>query len=126
MRTLQIVESAYRATLEEQDDPVLWITRAMREAGASFEVLLCGNAVNYAVVPQGSPRLQIGTWRQAWPPCPPADVAALIASGVPVHAVAEDVAARGLSAAALVADVSLIARASLPALFAGFGRIWRW
>jgi len=34
MHMLQIVESAYRATLEEQDDLVLWMTHAMRSAGA--------------------------------------------------------------------------------------------
>ena len=36
MKTLQIIRTAYRATIEEQDDTVVWITRAMRGAGAEL------------------------------------------------------------------------------------------
>ena len=45
-RTLQIVTSAYRCNVEEQDDPVLWIAQVMKGAGADLDVLLEGNAVN--------------------------------------------------------------------------------
>lgn len=126
METLQIVETAYRATLEEQDDPVLWITAAMRNAGAELAVLLCGNAVNYAVSSPEPVALELGDWRQSQPPNPPADLAALAAKGVEIYAVSEDLGERGIEVASLVPVVGLVGRAQLPALFAKFGRIWRW
>lgn len=126
MRVLNIVETAYRATLEEQDDTVLWITRAMRGAGAEIDVLLQGNAVNYAVRAQHVAPLGFGGHLQKRAPGLADEVAALIAGHAAVYAVVEDIADRGLASDELVGGVKQIRKAELPQLFDRFDGVWQW
>src|SRR5712692_446877 len=79
MKTLSIIESAYRATIEEQDDTIVWLHGAMKGAGADLAVLLRGNAVGYLVDKQDAAGLAFGDWRQTQPPTLAKDLAALAA-----------------------------------------------
>lgn len=126
MKTLQVVETAYRATVEEQDDTIVWLTHAMAGAGGQFGVLLTGNAVCYAAPGQRAPALAIGEWQQSHSPGLSADLAALIPKGVSLYAVEEDLEERGLRDAKLIAPLTVIARDELARLFEEYPRIWKW
>jgi hypothetical protein len=126
MRVLQMISSAYRATIEEQDDTILWLTQAMKAAGAEIDVVLSGHAVNYAVAGQEASGLAFGGWKQSQPPRIDDDLARMIGKGVAVLAVAEDLADHGLNDAKMVGGVRRIPRHELPRLMDGYDRVWRW
>ncbi len=125
-KVLSIVESAYRATLEEQDDTVVWLTHALKGAGADLDVLLRGNAVNYAVKGQDASGLVFGEKRQTQPPHLDADLARLVDEGVRVLLVEEDLRERGLEPSDLIAGPTSVSRAHLPQLLAGYDQVWHW
>jgi sulfur relay (sulfurtransferase) DsrF/TusC family protein len=126
MKVLQIIQTAYRATTEEQDDTVVWITHAMRGAGAELAILLCGSAVSYVAADQDASGLQLGTWRQTQPPRIAADLAALAGKAVAVYCLKEDLEERGLREAALPPGMNVVARAQVARLFGEFDQVWRW
>jgi sulfur transfer complex TusBCD TusB component (DsrH family) len=124
-KTLHIVDAAYRANIEEQDDPSLWFAAALQGAGANLAVLLQGNAVNYAVRGQSASGLVFGAKHQSQPPDPAADLARLIGKGVEVYVVADDVAERGLEGTELIEGIRPVARSRVPSLVVEHKRIWR-
>jgi sulfur relay (sulfurtransferase) DsrF/TusC family protein len=126
-KTLNIVESAYRAVMEEQDDTVLWLLAAMQAAGAQHSVLLRGNAVNYAVAGQGAPGLTVGQWKQTQAPRMDQDVIDLMENRkIPVYLIEEDLADRGIDRGELVRGVRLIGRKALPKLVAEYEVVYHW
>ncbi len=125
-KALSIIESAYRATLEEQDDTVVWITHALKGAGASIDVLLRGNAVNYAVKGQDASGLAFGERRQTQPPKIDEDVAKLTTKGVKVFIVEDDLAERGVERSELIAGIEAVRRDAVPKLLAGYDQVWHW
>ena len=126
MKVLQIIETAYRATIEEQDDTVVWITHAMKGAGGDLDVLLRGNAVNYALRGQDASGLAFGEWQQTQPPRLADDIAGLIGKGVDVYYVQDDAVARGISESALVEHLKPIPRNGLAGLLGAYDQVWHW
>ncbi len=126
MKALNIVETAYRATLEEQDDTIVWLTHAMKGAGADLSVLLRGNAVNYGVTGQEVAPLSFGARTQTNAPDIAGQVAGLIGKGVDVFIVQEDLADRGLSAGELIDGLTPVSRSDLPGLLDNYDHVWHW
>lgn len=126
MRVLHVIESAYRGTLEEQDDTIVWLAHCLRNAGAELSVLLKDNAVNYVVSGEDSSGLRFGHWTQTRPPYIAAQLTALLGKQVPVHVVEEHLAVRGLAEAPRIAGVQSISRAALPRLFDAHDYVWHW
>ena len=126
-KALNIVETAYRAVMEEQDDTVLWLIAAMQGAVGKHTVVLRGNAVNYVIAGQGAPGLTVGEWKQTQAPRMDRDVVDLIENRrIPVYVVEEDLAERGIASGELISGIKLISNKALPGLFAEYEVISHW
>ena len=125
-KILSIIETAYRATLEEQDDTVVWLMHQLCAAGMGVTVVLRGNAVCYASREQDASGLVFGDRRQTNPPRLERDVAALATSGVDVLVIDEDLVARGLEAADLIDGVRLVPREAMVKLAGAHEHVWHW
>ena len=125
MRILNIIESAYRATLEEQDDTILWLSRSLRKNGADLSVLLRGSAVNYAV-PQECPPLAIGDSGVRHPARPSEDLARLAADGVAVYVLEDDFEERGLPRESGNGHLRFVRSGDIAELLDQHDQVWHW
>jgi intracellular sulfur oxidation DsrE/DsrF family protein len=126
MKVLNVIETAYRATVEEQDDTSIWLTHVMKGAGADLTVLLRSNAVNYAVKAQNAAGLSFGAKKQTNPPDIAGDLVKLMGTGVKVYAVQDDLAERGLERNELVDGIEYVPRSGIAKLVASFDQVWHW
>jgi len=126
VKALNVIESAYRGTLEEQDDTIVWLTHALKGAGAEIDVLLRGNAVNYIVAGQKVTGLSFGTRTQKHAPDIVGDIKGLIGKGVAVYYIAEDASERGLADGDMIPGVNSVGRLALALLYDGYNQVWNW
>jgi intracellular sulfur oxidation DsrE/DsrF family protein len=126
MKTLNIISNGYRATLEEQDDTVVWLTHALKGAGAEVDVLLRGAAANYVIEGQAAAPLSFGARKQRHAPDVLGQVASLISKGVGVFVVAEDLHRRGLANVARLGGAQLVPESGVAELIGRYDRVWHW
>jgi hypothetical protein len=125
-RILNVVNSAYRATLEEQDDTIVWLTHAMKGGNAHVALLLQGNAIGYAGRNQDASGLRFGKRCQTQPPRLAEDLTKLVEKGVHVFYVSDDAAERGIESRELIDGIEALDRSKLPRLFADYDQIFHW
>jgi hypothetical protein len=125
-KVLSIIDTAYRATLEEQDDTVVWFTHMLCQSGADITLLLTGNAVNYAVSGQKPPALTFGPAAIDFPPRLDRDLQQAAAAGVKLVLVRDDADVRGIPATTLMPEVEQISREQLADFLNGFDVVWHW
>ena len=126
MKALQILQSAYRCTVEEQDDPALWFVQVLKTAQGDVDIVLKNNAVNYAVVNQDASGLSFGNWKQSQPSQLNQDLQQAIAQGITIYAIAEDIAVRGISDEKLLPGIKKISRLEMSNLFNNYDQVWTW
>ena len=125
-RILSIVGTAYRGTVEEQDDTVLWFTHMLKTGGLDMTVLLRSSAVNYAVRGQDASGLRFGEQPVEHPPALDGDLAALMDHGVPVLFIEDDARALGIANDRLIDGVEGVPMRDVAGLCHGFDQVWHW
>jgi predicted peroxiredoxin len=125
-KVCSIIDTAYRATLEEQDDTAVWFNHILRQSGADITLLLTGNAVNYAVRGQQPPALRFGTASIDFPPRLDEDLRQAGQAGVKLVLLRDDAVLRGIPNDALLPEVEQISREQLADFLDGFDLVWHW
>ncbi|WP_107668701.1 DsrE family protein [Cyanothece sp. BG0011] len=126
MKVLQVIQSAYRCTIEEQDDPVVWFIQVLETIGGDVDIVLRANAVNYAVKGQVVEGLSFGEWKQSFPAKLDDDLQQCLDKGIKVYAISEDISKRGIPEGKLLAGIEKISFKELPKLFENYDQVWHW
>ncbi|MFT5049971.1 MAG: putative peroxiredoxin [Chlamydiales bacterium] len=125
-KVLSVIDTAYRACQEEQDDAGLWFSAAVNNAGVDMTILLTGNAVNYAVQGHATSPLSVGGGVVAHPFDPGQDIERLTGKGISFFLIREDAEERGIDSDELINAVEAIPRSQLAKLVDSHDAIWHW
>ena len=125
-KILSVIDTAYRAAQEEQDDAGLWFSAAVHNSGLNVDILLTGNAVNYAVKGHRIEPIKTGGGVVPHPFNPNGDIERMAAKGANFLVVGEDLAERGIDSSNLTNCVEQISREKVADLLDSYDSIWHW
>ena len=126
VRTLSICEQGYRATVEEQDDTIIWLTHMLRTSEVNTGLLLRGTAVNYASTRQVPTAVSFGDWIQRHPADLARDLERFIDDRGRVYATAEDLRRYGVAEDQLVDGVDVVDWSGIVRLCVEHDLIFNW
>jgi len=125
-KVLSVIDTAYRACQEEQDDAGLWFSSAVNNSGVDMAILLTGNAVNYAVKGHTTTPLSVGGGTVPHPFDPGQDIERLAEKGINFFLIREDAEERGIESEQMTGAVEAIPRSNLAKLVDSYDAIWHW
>jgi sulfur relay (sulfurtransferase) DsrF/TusC family protein len=125
-KTLSICDQGYRATVEEQDDTIVWITHMLRKSETDTGLLLRGTAVNYGSRRQEPVAVEFGDWVQRHPANLARDLERFIADGGRVYASEDDLRRYGVAEGSLVDGVTPVDWAAMVELVADHDFVFHW
>lgn len=101
------------------------MAHSLNGAGTQIDLLLRGDAVNYAVRASASISAVFSSAITAEPVLN-SELIRLVGEGVQIFAVGDDLAERGLDAPALLPGIKMVSRASLVSLLGAYDQVWQW
>ena len=125
-KILNIVTKSFRATLEEQDDTVVWLVHTLKANGADVDLLLRGSSVVYGLKGQNPPTMRIGSWMQKNSPRFERDLKMLSDKGISLFYLEEDAEKLGIQKTDLMENCQPVSKKTLPALFSNYEHVWQW
>jgi len=126
MNVLSIVETGFRATLEEQDDAALWCCAALQKAGMTIDLLLRGNATVYVIKGQDPSGVRIGAATIEKPRILDEDLLAMKKAGATIRVVREDLEERGITVEDVTGEFELVSRGQIADIVRQYDQVWHW
>lgn len=126
MKILSIIETAFRATLEEQDDAALWCNGALQKASLTIDLLIRGNAVNYVVSGQNPKGVRIGASTVEKPRILDEDLLRIKSAGAAIQVVREDLEERGIPLDSVSREFELVSRSQVTDIVRQYDQVWHW
>ncbi|MCL6270519.1 DsrE family protein [Sansalvadorimonas sp. 2012CJ34-2] len=126
MKVLSIISTPWRATLEEQDDTIIWLMHAIADVGAEVDVILYGDAAGYGAKGLDARGLTFGQTSQSNPPDINRDLINFLKRGRKVFICEKSLSHLGIHKDSVLPGLELVSKDKLVQLFDRYDKVWHW